>query len=68
MDESGGLWVMAHRRDAENAKGRWIFLSVDPLESEADQQKGKDLMPSGKSNDRIVIEINELSSEIIGAA
>jgi hypothetical protein len=29
---------MFHRRDAENAKGRWIFLSVDLIESEADMK------------------------------
>jgi hypothetical protein len=28
-------------QDAENAKGRWIFLSVDPLESEADMKVRK---------------------------
>jgi hypothetical protein len=33
-------FVIVHRRDAENAKGRWIFLSVDPLESE-DDMKGR---------------------------
>jgi hypothetical protein len=32
--------VIVHRRDAENAKERWIFLFVHPLESEADM-KGK---------------------------
>ncbi len=34
--------VTVHRRDAENAKGRWIFLSVDPLESEADMKGRKE--------------------------
>jgi hypothetical protein len=33
---------IVHRRDAENAKGRWIFLSVDPLESEADMKGRKE--------------------------
>jgi hypothetical protein len=55
--------VIVHRRDAENAKGRWIFHSVDPLESEADQQNGKSLMSSGKYNMRIVMNINKLSSK-----
>jgi hypothetical protein len=33
------------------------------------ERKGKkNLMPSGKSNDRIVMDINKLSSKIIGAA
>jgi hypothetical protein len=31
-----------HRRDAEDAKVRWIFLSVDPLESEADMKGRKE--------------------------
>jgi hypothetical protein len=34
--------VTVHRRDAENAKGRRIFLSVDPLESEADMKDRKE--------------------------
>ncbi len=34
--------VIVHRRDAENAKGRWIFLSVDTLESEADMKSRKE--------------------------
>jgi hypothetical protein len=37
-----GIKVTAHRRDAENAKERWIFLSVDPLESEADMKGRKE--------------------------
>jgi hypothetical protein len=54
--------VIVHRRDAENAKGRWIFLSVDPLESEADmkRQKGKNLMPSGKSKVGLFTLLNSL--------
>ena len=30
-------------------------------------QKGKNLMPSGHSNDRIVMDLNKLSSKIISA-
>jgi hypothetical protein len=40
--------VIVHRRGAENAKGRWVFLSVDPIESEADMKGTKEKMPSGK--------------------
>jgi hypothetical protein len=34
--------VIFHRREAENAKGRWIFLSGDSLESDPDMQGRKE--------------------------
>jgi len=34
--------VIINRRDAENAKERWIFLSVDRLESEGEMKGRKE--------------------------
>jgi hypothetical protein len=34
--------ILVHRRGADNAKGIWIFLSVDPIESEADMKGRKE--------------------------
>jgi len=44
-----------------------VFLSIDPLESAADR-KEKNIMSTGNSNYRVVININKLSSKIICAA
>jgi hypothetical protein len=47
-----------------------VFLSVDLIESAADRKdrKEKNIMPTGNSNYRVVININKLSSKIIVAA
>jgi len=62
--------LIVHRRDTKNAKGRSIFLSGDPPEGAADRKdrKEKNTMPTGNSDYRIVMDINELSSKIIVAA
>jgi len=34
--------VIVHRRETENTKGRWIFLSGDSLESDPDMKGRKE--------------------------